>query len=292
VAITVINWTDRHEVGNFLREVSRPGGKRYLVYLHGKFSAPENIILTERDYVERYLLGDEASKKLFAIFMVRPVVLIGFSLTDPELTNLIRSTQGYAQSAAPTHFIILPLSTDQDEGAITGWLNGKYGIDPVFYRLTPKHEQLLDVLEELKVFKSEKASEDLALTTKASAIRRKQEVDPDDPHKGRWGGKAERNGRILRAEVKPTDEADWFLTKLTVEPTTASSRSLTGQVIFHLHPTFSPDRVVVEPENGKAEYEIYSYGAFTVGAEADHGKTKLELDLSTVSNAPARFKAQ
>jgi SIR2-like domain/prokaryotic YEATS domain len=292
IPITVLNWTDRQGVGSFLREVSRPGGKRYLVYLHGRFDAPDNVVLTERDYVNRYILGDEAIKKLFTLFMVRPVVLIGFSLTDPELTHLIRSTQGYAQASAPTHFVILPLKASQDEGAIAGWLNGKYGIDPVFYQETPGHEQLLDVLQELCRYKSTQIERKGKEISRTAPIRRRLEHDPDDPQKGRWEGKSERNGRMLSAEVKRTDDSDWFLVKLKVEPSTTRSKPLTGRVTFYLHPTFTPDKVTIYAKDGRAEYEVYSYGAFTVGAVADNGKTKLELDLSTLAEAPPKFKAQ
>ncbi|MEA2205452.1 MAG: hypothetical protein QOE77_2228 [Blastocatellia bacterium] len=287
--IEVINWTERDKVGTFLRDISRRGEKRYFVYLHGRFDEPENIVLTERDYVKRYLVGDEASKKLFAIFMVRPVVFLGFSLTDPELTHLIRSTQGYAQSETSTHFVILPLNPDEDEGAIAGWLSGKYGIEPVFYAMSPKHEQLLEVLEELMRFRSKKAEEELKVLSKTNT--RKQEKDPDDPHKGQWGGRAERNGRVLSAKVSQ-DEKNWFYVQLKVASANPSKKPLTGQVTFHLHPTFSPDKVTVEVINGIAEYDLYSYGAFTVGAVAENGKTRLELDLAALPEAPKRFKDQ
>jgi len=286
--IEVINWTEREKVGTFLRDISRRGDKRYFVYLHGRFDEPENIVLTERDYVKRYLVGDEASKKLFAIFMVRPVVFLGFSLTDPELTHLIRSTQGYAQSEAPTHFVVLPIATDQDEGAIAGWLNGKYGIEPVFYKSTPKHEGLLGVLTELKRYQSAKSEGEFKARSLKTA--RKRERDPDDPHKGQWGGLAERNSRVLSATVSK-DDKDWFWVKLKVASTNPK-KPLTGQVTFYLHPTFSPDTVNVDVVNGTADYDLYSYGAFTVGAQADKGKTELELDLSTLPDAPKRFREQ
>jgi hypothetical protein len=291
VPISVIEWTDRQKVGNFLREVSRHSGERYFVYLHGRFDTPGGVVLTERDYVNRYLLGDEASKKLFAVFMVRPVVFVGFSLTDPELTQLIRSAQGYAQSEVSTHFVILALKPGQDEGAIAGLLNGKYGIEPVFYHETPKHEQLLDVLMELQRCRAGRPPEEAKPASKPAA-RKRLEEDRDDPRKGKWGRLPVRNGRILSAEVRATDDADWFIVRLKVEPAQANSKPLTGPVTFYLHPTFSPDRVTVEAQGGKAEYEIESFGAFTVGAEADGGKTRLELDLATLPDAPARFRAQ
>ncbi|MFL6255053.1 MAG: SIR2 family protein [Pyrinomonadaceae bacterium] len=290
--LTVINWSDRREVGTFLREVAGRGDKRYFVYLHGKYDAPDRIVLTERDYAERYVLADEASKKLFAVFMVRPVVFIGFSLSDPELMNLIRSIQGYTQSEVPLHFVILPLLEGQDEGAIAGLLNGKYGIDPIFYPVTEKHERLLDILQALSRCMQPDAAGTVKEVGKRSA-QKTAEIDPDDPHKGRWGGRAERNGRVLSAKVAAAeDDPDWFEVKLTVAPATTRGKPLTGKVTFYLHPTFKPDTVTVAVQDGKAEYEVYCYGAFTVGVLADNGRTKLELDLSTLPEAPLRFRTQ
>lgn len=210
--------------------------------------------------------------------MVKPVVFIGFSLTDPELMNLIRSIQGYTQSEVPLHFVILPLRDDQDEGAIAGWLNGKYAIDPVFYRLTDDHAQLFRVLQALSEFSkldpSSPEAKDWTNQVKKSKKSKKSEFNPDDPQKGQWGGEPERNGRTLKGEVHPTEDPDWFNVRVTVTSNNPD-KPLAGIVTFHLHPTFTPNKVDVTVENGKAEYEVLSYGAFTVGAEADEETTKL-----------------
>lgn len=112
----------------------------------------------------------------------------------------------------------------------------------------------------------------------------------NDPQKGMWGGLIESNGRKITAIVRETViNIDWFSVSLEVVSTDAS-RKLTGDVIFHLHPTFPRSVITVEAIKGVAKLELVAYGAFTVGVECDGGDTKLELDLSTVESAPALFK--
>lgn len=114
----------------------------------------------------------------------------------------------------------------------------------------------------------------------------------DDPQKERWGGLAERNGRKLSAKIsKVKGSKEWYEITVTVAAVT-SAHPLKGQVTFHLHPTFRESRQVVEVENGRASLSLLAWGAFTVGAEADRGATKLELDLSEVAGAPRAFKGK
>lgn len=116
------------------------------------------------------------------------------------------------------------------------------------------------------------------------------EEDEDDPQKGRWGGLDLVNGRRLSAVVKPIrGSPDWYSVSLAVTATDFD-RPLTGEVVFHLHPTFKKDAASVKVENNRAELELVSWGAFTVGAECDGGATKLELDLAALRNAPKKFK--
>lgn len=126
-------------------------------------------------------------------------------------------------------------------------------------------------------------------------------VDPDDPQKGQWGGQSERDGRRLRATVGEGRDryagrsysdvfSGWFMVQLIVEPT--DGHPLEGEVEFHLHPSFNPPIVRVPVQDGRAILEHYSWGAFTVGALADNGHTRLELDLATLSDAPNVFRAR
>jgi len=64
-------------------------------------------------------------------------------------------------------------------------------------------------------------------------------------------------------------------------------------VQFFLHDTFKNDRpIVTVGPNGAAELKLTAWGAFTVGAIADDGRTKLELDLQTLEDAPVEFRGR
>jgi hypothetical protein len=104
-----------------------------------------------------------------------------------------------------------------------------------------------------------------------------------DPNKGQFGGAAEANGRRLKAEITPAAGSNSAACKVRfwVESTDPVGNPLTSDVTFHLHPTFGQwANFSLTPENGVAEDTITSWGAFTLAAEADDGKTKLELDLA------------
>jgi hypothetical protein len=112
--------------------------------------------------------------------------------------------------------------------------------------------------------------------------------DPEDPQKGKWGRSKSRNRRTLDATVQELPSS-WFKVTLEVR-STDRKRPLTGEVVFHLHPTFPKARRVVSAKDGVCTLEFECYGAFTVGAETDGGETHLELDLSKLKGAPQLFR--
>ena len=112
-------------------------------------------------------------------------------------------------------------------------------------------------------------------------------LNREDLQKGQWGGKPESNGRRLTADIKALSET-WYRIVLTVQSKDGSS--LEKDVNFHLHPTFGSRINCVKPVDGKATLEIHAWGAFTVGAETDDGKTRLELDLAELESAPKSFR--
>ncbi|MDV2986264.1 UNVERIFIED_CONTAM: FRG domain-containing protein [Methylobacteriaceae bacterium AG10] len=118
----------------------------------------------------------------------------------------------------------------------------------------------------------------------------KPRIRPDDPQKGQWGGKSERNGWRLSARVESV-ETGWFKTVLEIA-SPDGSKSLTEPVEFFLHDSFAKPKRTVRPQStGKAKLELYSYGAFTVGARLPDG-TELELDLSKIEDAPKLFRSR
>ena len=116
---------------------------------------------------------------------------------------------------------------------------------------------------------------------------------PEDPQKGRFGGRSEANGRRLSAVVEESNLPDFYKVILTVE-STQGNPPLNADVIFYIHDSFNPSVFTYKPAefiNGKAiEDEILSYGAFTVGVITDNGKTMLELDLSEDKKFPKLFR--
>jgi hypothetical protein len=114
----------------------------------------------------------------------------------------------------------------------------------------------------------------------------------EDPQKNQWGGKDINNGRRIRADVTPTPgNREWFNVTIYVESVDPAP-PLEGEVVFHLHPTFRDPNPVVPVRSGEAVLTRLAWGAFTVGAEADRGKTKLELDLSKIEDAPNLFRSR
>jgi len=115
----------------------------------------------------------------------------------------------------------------------------------------------------------------------------------DDPQKGRFGGKAENNGRKLNATVTPGSSDSFFDITIWVE-STDSKNPLNTDVIFYLHDSLRPSVYAIKPGefvDGKAiDNTIRAWGAFTVGAITDNGDTLLELDLAELPDAPKLFR--
>jgi hypothetical protein len=113
-----------------------------------------------------------------------------------------------------------------------------------------------------------------------------------DPNKGKFGGVSQANGRVLIARIDPRPETPGiYLLTLTVKASTLSN-PLQGFVTFHLHPTFR-QRIVTRPvDRGEATLVVLTYGAFTVGAVADEGRTRLELDLAQHPEATEEFRSR
>jgi hypothetical protein len=105
---------------------------------------------------------------------------------------------------------------------------------------------------------------------------------PDDPHKGRFGGKASAGGFHLEAAF--SEEADdWVTVTLAVRSDSAPDGL---SVEFFLHDSFSPDHYVETLGEGRAELKIHAWGGFTVGVWIPRSGVELELDLALLPDAP------
>ncbi len=114
-----------------------------------------------------------------------------------------------------------------------------------------------------------------------------------DPHKGFAQGRSEdaRAGRKLDARIVPIRGSEACRVHFELRAT-SPTKPLRGPVIFHLHPTFAQPDVTVSPDSdGVARLDVVATGAFTVGAQADDGQTRLELDLVHVTGGTDAFYA-
>lgn len=99
---------------------------------------------------------------------------------------------------------------------------------------------------------------------------------------------AERDGRKISASVR---EISTHTYRIVVTVTsTDPARPLTGAVRFHLHNTFRNQNPLVPVEDNEAVLSLIAVGSFTVGAETDDGKTRLEYDLVNAPGATEYFK--
>lgn len=121
------------------------------------------------------------------------------------------------------------------------------------------------------------------LQSKEAPALGRQRVHEDDPWKGRFGGQAQSGGYSIDATFKQQSARIVRVTLVVTAPNGATGHT----VEFFLHPTFPRSRVRVAMENGTARLELAAWGGFTVGAWIAEDGVELELDLSTMPNAPA-----
>lgn len=121
------------------------------------------------------------------------------------------------------------------------------------------------------------------------AQMRDNPLDPADPAKGMFGGKAINliPPRVLDATVRRMrNDPKNFKIDLFLRSEEPKAR---GDVVFFYHPTFESSHERVRIAGGQAHVRLYAYGAFTVGALVDDGEIELELDLAEIPGVPEEF---
>jgi hypothetical protein len=307
-----IYWSDAGQVGSFFGALSDPSAMPCVAYIHGRYDRPSEVVLTETSY--RIYLDEIFERRLLAIFMTQPVVFIGFSMTDPELGQLMRVVRATMGSSTTRHFGIFGYRTADERELIQRRMLDKYGVRAVFYRIASDdagrddHRFLLDLLGYLRQ-PAHAAMADGKPAAGAPGQEAHKEVHRSsaplsfsssayesspaaiDPHKGMFGGSPERNGRVLTVENIDIIEDDAYLGFTLVVKPTEGAPPVKGKVRFRLHPTFAPDDYEEVAKNGAVRSRIpAAYGAFTVGVTADNGQTQLELDLSELDVFPTWFR--
>jgi hypothetical protein len=324
--IDVVVWDDGTNARQMMYDLLRTDLSRRLVYLHGRMGEEVNVVLTDRDYAERYLRNDSTVRKLFAIFAMQRLVMFGFSLRDPDLSAIMRQVAGALGYDRTRHFAFVGLKVGdgetpgEDREIERRRFRQKYGVEAIFYDGANSH-LLLKVLMEHMLAVCEgrarpsggtrvihEAAEsapvpefaDITISDADSVVVERNIADtnrlnrmnpriPDDPRKGMFGGSPvdATTGRQLSAVVLPSGTSKTLFSVHLEVKATPGAPELADVVVFYLHNTFRPSEVAVEVVHGKAVLNLVAYGAFTVGAITADG-AELELDLVTI-DAPARF---
>ncbi len=305
LGLNVVDWSIPSQLSQLIARWGKPMGRWY-VHLHGVATRPQSIVLTERDYVDRYVRSDSTTRTLLSLLAFRTLVCLGFSLRDADLTQVLRAIKAL-RGATPRHFAFLGVAPDEEREARRRRIEyaEKFGVKPVFYRVRTgrSHAALLPLVEHLAYHA---AREQLARTSDASPARARERVharlaaawrDPllvDDPNKHAFGGRSVREERRLTVKIGTMWRGQWKLT-LKVESTN-DARPLTGPVTFYTHPTFPPNLWRIRghrlARSGAITATILVWGAFTIGAVVEHDALTLEVDIAELPDAPAELRSR
>lgn len=146
-SVDLCDTSKSYRVSDFLRSLSTTSDYKSVLHLHGYYKNPENIILTENDYLTRYGNLDGAGKQtqvpldkthrkvIWALLAMYPVVFIGFRMTDPFFMQLLEVVRNDLKlDGDKLHFAILP-NTDKVRAPL---LSRRYCIQPIFYPVSEK----------------------------------------------------------------------------------------------------------------------------------------------------------
>lgn len=137
------DWKNPSEVEALLRAARRRGEQRRYVHLHGVFSDPANIVLTESDYQDHYHRTTASEALLAALFTAHAFLFVGFSFGDLDVMGVFRNTMARIRVAGPLHYAFMALDPrTHDPTLVRQRLRQKFKIDPVFYLHTPDHAGL------------------------------------------------------------------------------------------------------------------------------------------------------
>ncbi|KJU87212.1 signal transduction protein with Nacht domain protein [Candidatus Magnetobacterium bavaricum] len=129
VPLPSFTYKNKLMLGEFCSATIEPQGK--IFHIHGRYDAPEDIVLTEDDYKGHYQEGFISS--LRSIIMTRPVVFIGSGVNDLDFLRIMRFVEHIFRGFQDRHYAIIPCPDNGHAEYEAGRLTDTYNIVPVFY---------------------------------------------------------------------------------------------------------------------------------------------------------------
>ena len=296
-SLRVVDWFDPQRAAEWISHWGDHDEPPTCVYLHGRMDEPSSMVLTEKDYQQAYFQANGNAQRLAAVLLLQPVLFLGFSLTDPDLMALLRQANALCLEGA-RHYALIGLGKRSEIAsryAERARLRRKFGVNAIFFRPGDKYENL----EKIVSYLVEAAKQVSAPAKVESPPERVTEqycwsrdpINPSDPLKGRFGGRAETHQWQSRVRIKRDIEMPrWFHVNVQISARPGSRARLSGRVDFFVHPTFPQYRYWAFESKGVAQYTFYCLGSFTLGVQIHKDKSFLEIDLAEIDGAPLDFQ--
>jgi hypothetical protein len=161
-----------HPVGGFLREINEGKEPKQVLHIHGLYSNPRGIILTDEDYRRRYaptgvdengnptgtVLDSPHRRVLYSLGSQHPFLFVGFSLTDHFFVHVLRIIQeDFQLGSDPVHFATMSFTDEKLDLVNNREKFIRMGVQPLFYRVPQKkdnesenHDALKSLISELE----------------------------------------------------------------------------------------------------------------------------------------------
>jgi predicted nucleic acid-binding protein/DNA-binding MarR family transcriptional regulator len=124
--------------------------KNILVELHGSLDNPDSLVLTEKQYND--ILYDPKKeyfrKKISEIFNIFDIVIIGYSLNDPDITFLLDQAKYFAVPEKPIYIFLADMPPSEIKNL---WEHKNVRVLP-YTTKNGSHYQLVEILEMLDNF--------------------------------------------------------------------------------------------------------------------------------------------
>jgi len=144
----------RYRVFKFLRSLAPENPYTSVLHLHGCHDSPQEIILTQADYLDKYgmkpheedsppgpgrALDSFHRKVIWSLLVMHSLVFVGFSMSDPFFMDLLEIVQhDFSLDTDIVHFAIMGYSDAGERGEIERRLKPTV-VQPVFYH-APKDQ--------------------------------------------------------------------------------------------------------------------------------------------------------
>lgn len=115
--------------------------------LHGTILEPDSMVMGERDYHSLIYRGLHYRLLLRTIFMTQAVLMVGFSFSDPDITDVI--AEG-AEGSGKGDFIVLPKG--KKDRIEMRRLRNNFGVQVIEYEPTDGHPEVRELVDYLAGF--------------------------------------------------------------------------------------------------------------------------------------------